>query len=146
MIRLAEQDRSADCGGGWMILYLLCTGGAFYVPTVSSWFLISFLMGGGGAARAGRLSSFMHLRGRSRATKFLYAPAPPSPTVCPPPLKPPRWALVHKSTYAPMIYTAQCIMFGKRVSFLGTKWHSPIGSMLFHRAQKTLNLQGPAPS
>ncbi len=56
--------------------------------------------------------------------------------------------------YAPMIYTALCIMFWIRAypllgqvgggwalefsSFLGPKWHSPIGSMPFHRAQKTL--------
>ncbi len=33
----------------------------------------------------------------------------------------------------PMIYTALCIMF------LGPKWHSPIGSMTFHRAQKLEN-------
>jgi hypothetical protein len=33
-------------------------------------------MGGGGA---GRLSSFMHLSGLSRAIKFLYAPAPLPP-------------------------------------------------------------------
>ncbi len=26
-------------------------------------------------------------------------------------LKPPSWALVHKTTYAPMIYTALCIVF-----------------------------------
>jgi hypothetical protein len=83
------------------------------------------------------------------------APAPPTPSppsVCA--LKPPSWALVHKITYAPMIYTALCIMFWMRAypllgqvgggwaleisSFLGPKWHSPIGSMPFHRAQKTL--------
>jgi hypothetical protein len=29
-------------------------------------------------------------------------------------LKPPSWALVHKTTYAPMIYTALCIMFWMR--------------------------------
>ncbi len=45
----------------------------------------------------------------NRANKFLYAPAPPPPSVWA--LKPPSWALVHKTTYAPMIYTAQCIMF-----------------------------------
>jgi hypothetical protein len=50
--------------------------------------------------------------GPSRAIKFLYAPAPPTPhsmgseTF----LK----ALVHKTTYAPMIYTALCIMFWMR--------------------------------
>ncbi len=38
-----------------------------------------------------------------------YAPAPPPPSVWA--LKPPSWALVHKNTYAPMIYTALCIMF-----------------------------------
>jgi hypothetical protein len=27
--------------------------------------------------------------------------------------------------------------------FLDPKWHSPIGSMPFHRAQKTLDFQGP---
>ncbi len=27
--------------------------------------------------------------------------------------------------------------------FLGPKWHSPIGSMAFHRAQKSLDFQGP---
>ncbi len=31
-------------------------------------------------------------------------------------------------------------------TFLGTKWHSPIGSMPFHRNQKTLDFQGPTPS
>jgi hypothetical protein len=29
-------------------------------------------------------------------------------------LKPPSWALVHKTNYAPMIYTALCIMFWRR--------------------------------
>ncbi len=42
----------------------LCTGGAYCVPY--SWFLISFVMGGSGP---------------SRANKFLYAPAPPPPSV-----------------------------------------------------------------
>ncbi len=37
--------------------------------TVSSWFLISFVMGG--AAQAGRLSSFMHLIGPSRVISEL---------------------------------------------------------------------------
>jgi hypothetical protein len=44
-----------------------------------------------------------------------------------------------------MIYTDPCIMFWMGWSFLGPKWHSPIGSMPFHRAQKTLNFQGPPP-
>jgi hypothetical protein len=96
--------------------------------------LNSFVMGGSGL---------------SRANKFLYAPAPPPPSVWA--LKPPSWALVHKTTYAPMIYTALCIMFWMCAypllgqvgggwslefsSFLGPKWHSPINSMPFHRAQ-----------
>jgi hypothetical protein len=54
----------------------------------------------------------MHLSGPSSAIKFLYAPATPLPTVRA--LKPPSWALVHKTTYAPMIYTALCIMFWMR--------------------------------
>jgi hypothetical protein len=72
------------------------------------------------------------------------------------------WALVHKTTFAPMIYTALCTMFWMRAypllgqvggcwalefsSFLGPKWHLPIGLMPFHRAQKTLKFQGPTPS
>ena len=81
----------------------------------------------------------MHGGSRSRAIKFLYAFAPPPPTVWA--MKPPLWALVHKTTYAPMIYTALCIMFWMRAyplrgqvggcweleieMFLGpVKWHS----------------------
>ncbi len=95
-------------------------------------------MGGGeGAARAGRLSSFMHLSGPSRVI-----------------------TLVHKP---PMIYTALCIMFWmcaysllgqagggcwpqKSRLFMGLKWHSPNGSTLYQKTQKSLNLQGPTPS
>ncbi len=58
-------------------------------------FLISFVIWGG-AARAVRLSSFMHLSGPSRAPVWA--------------LKPPSWALVHKTTYAPKIYTSLCVM------------------------------------
>jgi hypothetical protein len=94
-----------------------------------------------------------------RANKFLYAPAPPPPSVWA--LKPPSCALVHKTTYAPMIYTAVCIMFSMRAypllgqvggdwaleisSILGPKWHSPIGSMPFHRAQKLSNSRAQPP-
>jgi hypothetical protein len=79
--------------------------------------------------------------GPSRANKFLYAPAPPPPSVWA--LKPPSWALVHKTTYALMIYTALCIIFfmcaypllgqvgggwaQEISSFLGPKRHSHIG-------------------
>ncbi len=61
-----------------------------------------------------------------------------------------------------MIYTAPCIMFWMRAypllgqvggvwalefsSFLGPKWHPPIGSMPYLKAQKTLHFQGPSPS
>jgi hypothetical protein len=47
--------------------------------------------------------------GPSRANKFIYAPAPPTPSVWA--LKPLSWTLVHKTTYAPKIYTALFIMF-----------------------------------
>jgi hypothetical protein len=89
----------------------------------------------------------------SRANKFLYAPAPPPPSVWA--LKPPLWALVHKITYAPMIYTALCIMFwivlihflGKWgrgwalefSRFLGPQWQSPIGSIHFTGPKKLSN-------
>ncbi len=53
--------------GFFLIMYL----------TVSSSFLVSFVMGG--AARAGCLSSLMHLSGPSRVIKFLYSPAPLPP-------------------------------------------------------------------
>jgi hypothetical protein len=87
----------------------------------------------------------------------------PPPTPPSPPTQPAgsSWGLlqygaldlprVHKTTYAPVIYTTLCIMFWKRgytllgevgggwalefPSFLGLKWHSPIGLMPFHRAQ-----------
>ncbi len=84
--------------------YFLCTGGAYYVPY--SCLLISNKFCNGGS-------------GPSRANKFLYAPAPPPPSV---------WALKPSS------------------SFLGPKWHSPIDWMPFHRAQQTLEFQGPTPS
>ncbi len=70
-----------------------------------------------------------------------------------------RWALVHKTTFAPMIYTSPFVMIFDPLleqvgggwtleisSFLGPKRHSPIGSMPVHRAQKTLDFQGPTPS
>jgi hypothetical protein len=68
---------------------------------------------------------------------------------------------VHKTTYAPIIYTALCIMFGMCAypllgqvgggwalefsSFLGPKWHSPIGSMPFHMVQKLSNSRAQPP-
>jgi hypothetical protein len=117
--------------------------------------LISFLLGGGG--RAGRLSSFMHLSGPSRAIKFLYAPAcSPPPTVWA--LKPPSWALVQKTTYAPVIYTS---LFWVRaypllgqvgggwaleiLSFLGPKGHLPISSMSF-RLENSQSRAQPSPT
>ncbi len=122
--------------------------------TVSSWFLISFVMGGGGAAWAGRLSSFMHLSGPSRAVKFFYTPAPTHPLVWA--LKPPSQALVNKTTYAPMIYTALCIMFwgSVHIHYLGNwegvgPWKSQVFLALAYRLNaisqgpKTLDFQGP---
>ncbi len=81
----------------------------------------------GGAVRAGLLSSFRHLNGPSRAIKFLYAPAPPSLTVWA--LKPPSWALVHKTIYAWMREYPLLGQVGEGwaleiKSFLGpVKWH-----------------------
>jgi hypothetical protein len=45
----------------------------------------------------------------SRAIKFLYASAFLPPSVWA--MKHPSWAPVHKTTYAPMIYTALCVMY-----------------------------------
>jgi hypothetical protein len=62
----------------------------------------------------------MGVSGPSRANKFLYAPAPPPPSVWA--LKPPLWALVHKTTFASMIFTALCICFGcLHIHYFG-KW------------------------
>ncbi len=81
----------------------LCTGGAYYVPY--SCLLISNKFGNGGEQP-------------SRANKFLYAPAPPTSSIWA--LKPPSRTLVHKTTYAPMIYTALSIMFWMRANPLLT--------------------------
>jgi hypothetical protein len=64
---------------GWAIFYAPETH-IMYL-TVVSCFLISFVMGGGGGEHP------------DQANKFLYAPAPPPPSVWA--LKPPSWALVH---------------------------------------------------
>ncbi len=72
---------------------ILCTGADIMYLTVSSWFLICFVMGGSGL---------------SRAIKFLNAPALPPPHSMGP--EPPSWALVHKTSYAPMIYTSLWVM------------------------------------
>jgi hypothetical protein len=74
----------------------------------------------------------------------------------------PHLEQIHKTTYAPMIYTSLYVMLLMRTNprlgqvggglaleistFLGPKWHSPNGLMPFHRAQKSLNFQGPTPS
>ncbi len=126
--------------------HFLCTGGAYYVP-YSFLFISNKFCNWGGAARAGWLSSFIHL---------LLHPTPVWPRNLP------YKIFVHKTTYAPMIYTALCLMFWMHAypllrqvgggwaleisSFLGPKWHSPICSLPFHRAQKTLNFQDPTPS
>jgi hypothetical protein len=102
----------------------------------------------------------MEWSGPSRAIQFLYGPAPPPPTVWA--LKPPSWAHVHKTTYAPMIYKALCIIFGMRAYPLLGKWEgvgplksrvfwAPYGTRLsplmpFHRAQKILDSMAQPPS
>jgi hypothetical protein len=78
--------------------------GAYYVPYSFLFISNKFCNGGSGPS-----SSFMHLSGPSRAIQSLYAPAPPPPTVWA--LKPPSWALMLKTTYAPMLHTPLCIMF-----------------------------------
>jgi hypothetical protein len=109
-------------------------------------------MGGRWGCGAGRLGSLMQLSVPSRAIKFLYAPAPPPPTVWA--LKPPSWALVHKTTNAPMIYNSLCVILLMRAAsissasgrgwaleisiFLGPKWHSPIGSIHYTGSKKLL--------
>jgi hypothetical protein len=122
----------------WYYFAILCSwSGSFWAPririrnyfyapeahiiylTVVSWFLISFVMGGSGS---------------NRANKFLYAPAPPSLSVWA--LKPPSWALVHKTTYAPMIYTALCIMFWMWAYPLRVFW-APNGIRLSARCHFT---------
>ncbi len=135
----------------------------FFIPeahimylTVFSWFL-SFVIGE--AARAGRLSSFMHLSGPSRAIKFIYAPAPPTPTVWA--LKPFSRALVDNTTYAPIIYTATWIMFWMRafpllgqvggagpgnLEFFESKLALPYRLGTISQGQKTPDFQGPNPS
>ncbi len=74
----------------------------------------------------------------------------------------PLWALVHKTTYAPMIYTALCVVLLMRAA--STTWASGRGlgpgnldffgpqmALLFRLdafscAQKSLDFQGPTPS
>jgi hypothetical protein len=69
---------------------------------------------------------------------------------------------VHKTTYGPLIDTAVYVVLLMRANplrgqvgggwavemstFFGSKWHSPNGSMPFHRAQNSLDFQGPTPS
>ena len=92
--------------------------------------------------------------------KFLYAPASPHPTVWA--LKPPSWALVHKTTYAPMIYTALYIMFWMRaypllgqvggglgpgnLKFFGLKMALTYRLHAISQGPKTRDFQGPTPS
>ena len=75
--------------------------------------------------------------GPSRANKLLYAPAPPPPSV--EALKPTSWALVHKITYAHVIYTALCIMFWMHayIHYLG-KWEG-VGPGKFFGPQMALS-------
>jgi hypothetical protein len=78
-------------------------------------------------------------------------------------LKPPSWALhllglslakicVCTRRYAGMQMYSIMLVCKLRplqggLEFLGSvKWHSPIGSMPFHRTQNSLGFQGPTPS
>ncbi len=77
----------------------------------------------------------------SRANKFLYAPAPPPTSVWA--LKPPSRTLVHKTTYAPMIYTALSIMFWMRAYPLLTLDSQVFGPQMALAYQLDAISQGP---
>jgi hypothetical protein len=76
------------------------------------------------------------------------------------PLKSPMgsWYIKPPMDYRSLINTALYVMVLMRanpvrggwaleiLTFLGPKWHSPIGSMPFHRTQKGLDFQGRTPS
>ncbi len=83
-------------------------------------------MGGGGGSSP------------SRANKFLNAPAPPPPSLWA--LKPPSWALVHKTNYAPMIHTflsAQCHFTGPKSQIPGP-YLLPLALVMDMQASKIL--------
>jgi hypothetical protein len=98
--------------------------------------------------------------GPSRANKFLYAPAPPTPSVWA--LKPLSWTLVHKTTYALKIYTALFIMFWMHAypllgeegggwtmefsSFFGPQMALAYWFDAISQGPKTFEFQGPTPS
>ncbi len=64
------------------------------------------------------------------------------------PLESPGWALVHKTTYAPMIYTSLCVIFMMRADTLrkqvGGGWalemESFLGPVKWHRADRRVPL------
>ncbi len=132
-------------GGGWGVC-----GGEARGPIWRG--RIRRVEGGNKRGGAGWLSSLMHLSGPSRVIKFLYSPAPPPPTVWA--LKPPLWAscaenhLCTSDLYSPVhnVLEHAYPLLGEFSRFLGPKWHSPICSMPFRRAQKTLEFRGPTPS
>jgi hypothetical protein len=116
---------------------------------------------------AGWLRSLMLLSGPSRLIKFLYSPTPPSTTVLAldlPTIHPVKVTRGLVCIKQPMHLwfiqpcTSLYIMFWMCAwevgggwalefsSFLGPKWPLPIGSLPFHRAQKTLEFQCPTPS
>ena len=85
--------------------------------------------------------------GPSRANKFLYAPAPPPLSVWA--LKPPSWALVHKTTYAPIIlkffgpqmalaYRLDAISQGPKNSRIPGQSPLPLALIMDMHASKTL--------
>jgi hypothetical protein len=75
----------------------------------------------------------------SKAIKFLYAPAVPPSTVW----ALPSWALVHKSTYAPMIYTALCIIYLGKWRGLGPGNLEFFGPQMAFAYQLDATSQGP---
>jgi hypothetical protein len=69
--------------------------------------------------------------GRTREIKLLFAPAPPPPTVWA--LKHPSWAILHKTTYASMIYTSLCVMLLMRAA--SNTWASGRDALLIDAGQ-----------
>jgi hypothetical protein len=79
----------------------------FYAPEAHvpySLLFIPYQFCNGGSSPSMAIKFLYETKRREQGDKVHYAPAPPPLTVWA--LKPPSWALVHKTTYAPMIYTA----------------------------------------
>jgi hypothetical protein len=126
---LRSMCKKMQCLSLILITYkVLCTGGAYYVPYSFLLISVKFVTGGWGGGSPGRAIKFLYASEQpEQGVKFLYVPAPPPH----PPQLGPETSIVGSCT--------------SRV-FLGPKWHSPIGPMPFHRAQKLLISRAPPPN